>query len=90
MKRKILSVIAVSLLTSDVAISQGPRPTDIAASPQPVGDPGVMWYTTWESVWMRCGSILSASAMSAVTAATKRSMQLGDISEEDIRHLHNL
>eukprot|EP00534_Pseudo-nitzschia_fraudulenta_P001307 CAMPEP_0201118398 /NCGR_PEP_ID=MMETSP0850-20130426/2579_1 /ASSEMBLY_ACC=CAM_ASM_000622 /TAXON_ID=183588 /ORGANISM="Pseudo-nitzschia fraudulenta, Strain WWA7" /LENGTH=283 /DNA_ID=CAMNT_0047383587 /DNA_START=65 /DNA_END=916 /DNA_ORIENTATION=- len=31
-----------------------------------------------------------ATAISAVTAATKRSMQLGGISEEDIRHIHNL
>lgn len=31
-----------------------------------------------------------AATMNAVTAATKRSMQLGDISEEDIRHFHNL
>jgi hypothetical protein len=29
--------------------AQGPRPTDIAASPQPVGDAGVMWYTTWDT-----------------------------------------
>jgi len=31
-----------------------------------------------------------ASTISAVTAATKRSMQLGGISEEDIRHKYNL
>ncbi|KAL3906576.1 MAG: hypothetical protein SGILL_009214, partial [Bacillariaceae sp.] len=31
-----------------------------------------------------------AATINAVTAATKRSMQLGDISEEDIRHKHNL
>lgn len=38
-----LSFAAVS------AFAQGPRPTDIAASPQPVGEPGVMWYTTWDT-----------------------------------------
>ena len=31
------------------ANAQGPRPTDIAASPQPVGDPGINWYTTWDT-----------------------------------------
>jgi pyrroline-5-carboxylate reductase len=31
-----------------------------------------------------------ATVISAVTAATRRSMQLGGIPEEDIRHLHNL
>jgi len=31
-----------------------------------------------------------AAAINAVKAATKRSMQLGDISEEEIRHVHNL
>mmetsp|Transcript_16155 Transcript_16155/g.44735 ORF Transcript_16155/g.44735 Transcript_16155/m.44735 type:complete len:286 (+) Transcript_16155:129-986(+) len=31
-----------------------------------------------------------AAAISAVTAATRRSMQLGGIPEEDIRHVHNL
>jgi hypothetical protein len=27
--------------------AQGPRPGDLGASPQPVGDAGVAWYTTW-------------------------------------------
>ena len=31
-----------------------------------------------------------AATISAVIASTKRSMQLGGISEEDIRHVHNL
>ena len=31
-----------------------------------------------------------ATAISAVTAATKRSMQLGGISEKDISHKYNL
>lgn len=29
--------------------NQGPRPTDIAPSKQPVGDAGIMWYTTWDT-----------------------------------------
>lgn len=31
-----------------------------------------------------------AATIAAVTSATRRSMQLGNISEEDIRHVHNL
>ncbi|MEM9080575.1 MAG: hypothetical protein AAGC74_07795 [Verrucomicrobiota bacterium] len=27
----------------------GPRPDDLGASPQPIGDPGIHWYTTWET-----------------------------------------
>jgi hypothetical protein len=27
--------------------AQGPRPTDIGASRQAMGAPGVVWYTTW-------------------------------------------
>jgi hypothetical protein len=33
---------------------------------------------------------MRAATIQAVMAATKRSMQLGDISEEEIRHVHNL
>ena len=29
--------------------AQGPRPGDLGASPQAVGDPGVVWYTTWDT-----------------------------------------
>ena len=47
MKRLILPFVLS--LAACSATAQGPRPTDIAASPQPVGDPGVMWYTTWDT-----------------------------------------
>ena len=33
----------------ETGVYQGPRPSDLGASPQPVGDPGIAWYTTWES-----------------------------------------
>ena len=36
-------------LATGLVVAQGPRPTDIAASPQPVGEAGVMWYTTWDT-----------------------------------------
>lgn len=29
--------------------AQGPRPGDLGASPQPIGDAGIAWYTTWET-----------------------------------------
>ncbi|MDF1858876.1 MAG: hypothetical protein P1U87_01610 [Verrucomicrobiales bacterium] len=46
---KLLSLTLLFSLSSLTAFSQGPRPTDIAASPQAVGEPGVMWYTTWDT-----------------------------------------
>ena len=46
MKNVILTMLAMpSLLWAQ----GGPRPTDLGASPQAVGEAGVMWYTTWES-----------------------------------------
>ncbi|NWK55789.1 hypothetical protein HW115_09220 [Verrucomicrobiaceae bacterium N1E253] len=46
----VLSMITQLVVLSPMALdAQGPRPMDIGASPQPVGDPGVMWYTTWET-----------------------------------------
>ncbi|MDA9922862.1 thioredoxin family protein [Verrucomicrobiales bacterium] len=46
--KNILLLFGLILFTGS-ALAQGPRPTDIAASPQPVGDAGVMWYTTWDT-----------------------------------------
>ena len=38
------------LVSSPLAFSQGgARPDQLTASPQPVGDAGIVWYTTWES-----------------------------------------
>ena len=37
------------LLSGGTVLGQGPRPTDLGASPQPVGDAGVARYTTWET-----------------------------------------
>lgn len=47
MKR--FSLLLAIALASSAAFAQGPRPTDLGASPQPVGEAGVMWYTTWET-----------------------------------------
>ncbi|MDF1814322.1 MAG: hypothetical protein P1V20_19105 [Verrucomicrobiales bacterium] len=46
---RILSILTITGLAVCSAFSQGPRPNDLGASPQPVGAPGVMWYTTWET-----------------------------------------
>jgi len=29
--------------------AQGARPTDIGASEQPIGSPGIVWYATWDT-----------------------------------------
>ncbi|MDF1752302.1 MAG: hypothetical protein P1U89_05995 [Verrucomicrobiales bacterium] len=46
---KKLFLLSVTVFATNTAFSQGPRPSDLTASPQPVGDSGVMWYTTWET-----------------------------------------
>lgn len=48
MKRSLVTVLACMILSS-VVLAQGPRPGDLGASPQPVGDAGVVWYTTWDT-----------------------------------------
>ena len=41
-------VFSLSLLSAPL-FAQGPRPTDIEPNPQAVGEPGIMWYTTWDT-----------------------------------------
>ena len=41
--------VSIFILSSATLFAQGPRPNDLGASPQPVGDAGVVWYTTWET-----------------------------------------
>jgi len=42
--------LACVLLTSGVACGQGgPRPSDPGASKLDLGEPGIAWYTTWET-----------------------------------------
>ena len=48
MKLQLLSIIA-GLAIGSVAFAQGPRPNDLGASPQPIGESGVAWYTTWDT-----------------------------------------
>ena len=45
-----LTVALASLAISAASLhAQGPRPNDLGASPQPVGDAGIAWYTTWDT-----------------------------------------
>lgn len=38
------------LLTGQVVSGQGgPRPSDLGASKLDIGEPGIAWYTTWET-----------------------------------------
>ncbi|MEM7011010.1 MAG: hypothetical protein AAF585_05950 [Verrucomicrobiota bacterium] len=46
-KAIVISILSIFTLSSIHA--QGPRPTDIEPNPQPVGEAGIMWYTTWET-----------------------------------------
>jgi len=32
-----------------IAEAKGPRPGDLGATKQPIGDEGVIWYTTWKT-----------------------------------------
>lgn len=47
MKR--ILALPFALLIASGTQAQGPRPIDIETSPQPIGEAGVMWYTTWEA-----------------------------------------
>ncbi|MGY8641812.1 MAG: hypothetical protein ACKVJU_12060 [Verrucomicrobiales bacterium] len=46
---KLISSFSILALAATAAFAQGTRPTDIGASPQPIGDAGIMWYTTWDT-----------------------------------------
>lgn len=47
MKTILLTTLVLAAVASSHA--QGPRPSDIGASQQPIGSPGVVWYTTWDT-----------------------------------------
>ena len=49
MKRTHIATLASLALFTTSVFAQGPRPTDLGASPQAVGEAGVAWYTTWET-----------------------------------------
>ena len=47
--KAIFPFLAALSLGTAVLSAQGPRPEDLGASPLPVGEAGVMWYTTWDT-----------------------------------------
>ncbi|MDA0282994.1 MAG: hypothetical protein O3B13_13400 [Planctomycetota bacterium] len=43
-------VLACVMACGSAAYAQGgPRPTDLGASDLDLGEPGIAWYTTWET-----------------------------------------
>ena len=48
MKLVLLTTFVSLAITLSVS-AQGPRPNDLGASPQAIGEAGVAWYTTWDT-----------------------------------------
>ena len=46
---KTLSIVTLTMLACLSVDARGPGPTEIGASKQPIGSPGVVWYTTWDT-----------------------------------------
>ena len=46
---KTILTIATSIALCGVVQAQGPRPEQLGAISQPVGEQGVVWYTTWDT-----------------------------------------
>lgn len=45
-----LSLLSGLVLITSTAFAQGgPRPGDLGASNLDIGEPGIAWYTTWET-----------------------------------------
>ena len=51
------------------AQAQGPRPNDLGASNLDLGEPGIAWYTTWETA--KAEAARSGRAIMFVAAATQ-------------------
>ena len=49
MKTPFPLLVSFGVSTALLSAQGGPRPEQLEASPQPVGEPGLAWYTTWES-----------------------------------------
>lgn len=50
-------------------VAQGPRPSNLGASKLDLGEPGIQWYTTWESA--EAEAKRSGRAIMFVAAATQ-------------------
>lgn len=46
---KRFAVVFCLAAISGCLVAQGPRPSNLGASKLDLGEPGIQWYTTWES-----------------------------------------
>ena len=46
---KTFFTIGTSIALCGLTLGQGPRPEQLGAVSQPVGEQGVVWYTTWKT-----------------------------------------
>ena len=56
MNRRHLTITTLLFAITSVAFAQrpaggGPRPDDLGASNLDLGEPGIAWYTTWETAY---------------------------------------
>ena len=49
MRFRLSSLLITALILAGCAYAQGPRPNDLGASNLDLGEPGIAWYTTWET-----------------------------------------
>jgi hypothetical protein len=62
-------LFAAIAFSANVGHAQGPRPDDLGASNLDVGEPGIAWYTTWETA--EAEAKRSGRAIMFVAAATQ-------------------
>jgi len=46
---KTVQTCSLGMMMCSMALAQGPRPEQLGAVDQAVGEAGVVWYTTWET-----------------------------------------
>ena len=69
MTNRFLAGLALLSATLGAVAAQGPRPSDLGASNLDLGEPGIAWYTTWESG--QAEAKRSGRAIMFVAAATQ-------------------
>lgn len=66
-KNLVLTICVLAI--GSCAHAQGPRPGDLGAAALDLGEPGIQWYTTWESAQEEAKR--SGRAIMFVAAATQ-------------------
>lgn len=61
--------ISTAVLSAAAHAQGGPRPSDLGASKLNIGEPGIAWYTTWETA--RAEAKRSGRPIMFVAAATQ-------------------